>query len=419
VDGVFSAIGQESDWSCLGPECACTLSDWGTLNVDALTLQTDEPDIFAGGDAVSGPKTVIEAIEAGKQAAISIDRFIRGVDLRENRDTHWPPAQNIPIDGYDRIPRNRMPRLKPAGRRKNFCEVQPGFTEAQVLAESRRCISCGICSECYRCVQACKAEAINFKQVDRPVQLDVGAVILATGFDLYDVSALAEYGWGKLANVITAMQFERMICASGPTQGHLKRPSDAMTPNRLAFIQCVGSRDVRHLKYCSSVCCMHATKEAVLAREHYPQLSAAIFYMDMRAVGKGFQEYIRRAQSQYGVEYIRSRPGRVTENSANHNPVIHFEDTVNRKWEAREFDMVILAQALRPSIGNAELARKLGIEIDDYGFIVSPQRLKNPFGTSREGIFGCGFCQSPMDVPDSVVRASAAAAKAAEVLAKG
>jgi heterodisulfide reductase subunit A len=141
--------------------------------------------------------------------------------------------------------------------------------------------------------------------------------------------------------------------------------------------------------------------------------------MDMRAVGKGFQEYIQRAKSQYKVEYIRARPGRVTENSANHNPVIHFEDTVKRKLEAREFDMVILAQALMPSVGNVALAQKLGIEIDGYGFIVSPQQLMNPFGTSREGIFGCGFCQSPMDVPDSVVRASAAAAKAAEVLAMG
>jgi len=419
VDGVFTAIGQESDWSCLGPECACTLSDWGTMNVDAVTLQTDDPDIFAGGDAVSGPKTVIEAIEAGKQAAISIDRFIRGVNLRENRDIQWQAASNIPTAGYDRIPRNRMPRRKPAGRRKNFSEVQLGFTERQVLAEAGRCMSCGVCSECYRCVAACKAEAINFKQADRSVQVNVGAVILATGLDLYDVSALTEYGWGKIANVITAMQFERMICASGPTRGRLKRPSDARAPDRLAFIQCVASRDVRHQKYCSSVCCMHATKEAVLAREHYPQLSSTIFFMDMRAVGKGFQEYIRRAESRYDVEYIRARPGRVTENSTNGNPVVHYEDTVNRKLEAREFDMVILAQALRPSDGNAALSRKLGIEIDDYGFIVSPQQLENPFSTSREGIFGCGFCQAPMDVPDSVVRASAAAAKAAEVLAKG
>jgi heterodisulfide reductase subunit A-like polyferredoxin len=418
VDCVIPAIGQESDWSCLGPECACTLSDWGTMNVDPTTLQTDDADIFAGGDAVTGPKTVIEAIEAGKQAAISIDRFIQGVDLREKRETQWKTAQDIPIEGYDRIPRSRMPRLKPNRRRKNFSEVQLGFNEKTAVAEAKRCISCGICSECYQCVQVCKAEAVNFNQVERKVQLDVGAVVLATGFDLYDVSALAEYGWGRVPNVITAMQFERMICASGPTQGHLKRPSDGREPKRLAFIQCVASRDVRHQKYCTAVCCMHATKEAVLAREHYPDLASTIFFMDMRAVGKGFQEYIKRAKSQYEVEYIRARPGRVTENPDNQNTVIHFEDTINRKLEAREYDMVILSQALTPSLSNAAIAEKLRIETDSYGFIAAPQKMGNPFGTSRDGVFGCGFCQSPMDVPDSVVRASAAAAKVAEVLAR-
>jgi heterodisulfide reductase subunit A-like polyferredoxin len=310
-----------------------------------------------------------------------------------------------------------MPRLNPKKRIKNFKEVQLGFTEQQTLEEARRCISCGICSECYQCVSACKALAVNFQQKDQRLTLDVGAVVLATGFDLYDVSALMEYGWGSLKNVVTAMQFERMISATGPTQGHLKRPSDGSEPKRLAFIQCVGSRDVRHRKYCSAVCCMHATKEAVLAREHYPELSSTIFYMDMRAVGKGFQEYVRRAKSQYEVEYIRTRPGRVTENEENQNPVIHYEDTVKRKFEAREFDLIVLSQALIPTESNAFLSEKLGIDIDEFGFISAPEELTNPFGTSRAGVFGCGFCQAPMDVPDSVVRASAAASKVAEVLA--
>ena len=185
----------------------------------------------------------------------------------------------------------------------------------------------------------------------------------------------------------------------------------------MAFIQCVGSRDVRHKRYCSAVCCMHATKEAILAREHYPELTSAIFYMDMRAAGKGFQEYVRRAKSQYAVEYVRARPGRVTENEENHNPVIHYEDTINRAFRAREFDMVILCQALVPSESNLSIAENLGIELDEFGFISTPQELINPFGTTREGIFGCGFCQSPMDVPDSVIRASAAASKVAEVMA--
>ena len=417
VDGVIQAIGQESDWSCLGPECACTLTDWGTMHVDPLTLQTEDADIFAGGDAVTGPKTVIEAIEAGKQAAVSIDRFIRGEDLRAGRARNWEAVEHVPVDGYDRIPRSRMPRLNPRGRIKNFEEVQLGFSAAQAVSEAARCISCGICSECYQCESICKASAVDFEQQDRRISLEVGAVILATGFDLYDVSPLQEYGWGKIKNVITAMQFERMISASGPTHGHLKRPSDGREPRRLAFIQCVGSRDVRHQKYCSAVCCMHATKEAVLAREHYPGLAATIFYMDMRAVGKGFQEYVRRAKSQYEVEYVRARPGRVVENENNHNPVIHYEDTVKRAFHAREFDMVVLSQALVPTESNAVIAERLGIDIDEFGFISPPEVLKNPFGTTRAGVFGCGFCQGPMDVPDAVVRASAAAAKAAEVLA--
>jgi heterodisulfide reductase subunit A-like polyferredoxin len=417
VDGVIPAIGQESDWSCLGPECACTLSGWGTMNVDPLTLQTNDPDIFAGGDAVTGPRTVIEAIEAGKQAAVSIDRFIRRVDLREGRAKTWEAAKDVPTAGHAPVRRTPMPRLAPETRVNNFKEVQLGFSEAQAVTEAGRCISCGICSECYTCAQMCKAAAVDFDQKDREITVHVGAVVLATGFDLYNVAPLMEYGWGRIENVITAMQFERMICASGPTTGHLKRPSDGNEPRRLGFIQCVGSRDVRHMKYCSSVCCMHATKEAILAREHYPELTSTIFYMDMRAVGKGFQEYVRRAKGQYQVEYIRARPGRVTVNAENQNPVIHYEDTVNREFRAREFDMVILSQALIPTESNISIAERLGVALDEFGFIAVPEELVNPFGTTREGIFGCGFCQSPMDVPDSVIRASAAAAKVAEVLA--
>jgi len=417
VDNVVPAIGQESDWSCLGSECSCTLSGWGTMNVDTVTLQTEDADIFAGGDAVTGPKTVIEAIEAGKQAAISIDRFIRGVDLKEGRETEWEPVKDIPTAGYEHIPRTRMPRLEPRDRVNNFQEVQLGFREEEAVTEAKRCISCGICSECYTCAEVCKAEAVDFTQKDREITVNVGAVVLATGFDLYNVAPLMEYGWGRIENVITAMQFERMICASGPTTGHLKRPSDGKEPKQLGFIQCVGSRDVRHMKYCSAVCCMHATKEAVLAREHYPELTSTIFYMDMRAVGKGFQEYVRRAKGQYEVEYIRARPGRVTLNEENQNPVIHYEDTVNREFRAREFDMVILSQALIPAESNISIAEKLGVELDEFGFIAVPEELRNPFGTTKEGIFGCGFCQSPMDVPDSVIRASAAASKVAEVLA--
>lgn len=302
------------------------------------------------------------------------------------------------------------------GQRKAIYKYFPQAVPSTYVIDPDNCRlfqgkKCGVCQK------MCKAEAVNYEQKDQEIELDVGAVIVATGFDLYDVSDMTEYGLGKVKNVMTAMQFERMICASGPTMGHLKKPSDGQEPKTLAFIQCVGSRDVRNMKYCSAVCCMHATKEAILAHEHYPELTSTIFFMDMRAVGKGFQEYIERAKNEYAVEYIRARPGMITENEETLNPVIHYEDTNTRELKSREFDMVILAQALMPSEANIQIADKLGITLDEYGFVSPSKEVLNPFATDRRGVFACGFCQSPMDVPDSVVKASGAAAKAAETLA--
>ncbi|HBF42878.1 MAG TPA: hypothetical protein DDW42_04475 [Desulfobacteraceae bacterium] len=302
------------------------------------------------------------------------------------------------------------------GQRKAIYKYFPQAVPSTYVIDTDHCRifqgkKCGICKK------ICKANAINYKQKDKVLTLHIGAVLLATGFDLYDISPLTEYGWGKIKNVITAMQFERMMCASGPTGGHIKRPSDDREPARLAFIQCVGSRDIRHKRYCSAVCCMHATKEAILAHEHCPELVSKIFYMDMRAVGKGFQDYVRRAKSEYAVKYVRARPGRVIENEENQNPILNYEDTVNREFVAEEFDMVILSQALIPAESNLSIAEKIDVDIDEFGFISIPEALVNPSGTVKEGIFACGFCQAPMDVPDSVIRASAAASRVAEALA--
>ena len=302
------------------------------------------------------------------------------------------------------------------GQRKAIYKYFPQAVPSTYVIDPDHCRlfqgkKCGVCQK------TCKAQAVNYEQKDQELTLDVGAIIMATGFDPYDVSPLTEYGWGTIRNVLTAMQFERMICASGPTQGHLKKPSDGEEPKTLAFIQCVGSRDVRHKRYCSAVCCMHATKEAILAHEHYPNLTSTIFFMDMRAVGKGFQDYIQRAKTEYAVEYIRARPGRITENEETGNPVIHYEETTTRELKSREFDMVILSQALVPSASNTAVAEKMGVSLDEFGFISPCEDPLNPFATTRGGVFACGFCQSPMDVPDSVVRASAAASKVAESLA--
>lgn len=415
IDTVISAIGQKVRSDFITEDLELELNKNGTVKVDSLTYQTNTSWLFCGGDAVSGPAIIVEAVAAGKQAAISIDRFIKGQNLYEGRG--YMPEIAIPDKtNIQKKQRKRPKRIDPVKRIDNFDEVNLALSPEEAQEEAKRCLNCAVCSECYRCVDACQAGAINHEMGDTILQLNVGALVMATGFDLYDVAPLVEYGWGTIKNVITAMEFERMISASGPTGGVLKRPSDQKHPQKLAFIQCVGSRDIRHKRYCSAVCCMHSTKEATLANEHYSDIKSTIFYIDLRAVGKGFQEYVRRAMEEYSVEYIRARPGRITENMENQNPIISYEDTVARELVEREFDMVILAQALIPNESNVELARKLNIKLDEFGFVETPEKLTNPAGTSRNGVFACGFCQSPMDVPDSVIHASAAASKVAEIL---
>jgi len=268
---------------------------------------------------------------------------------------------------------------------------------------------------CRLCEQVCQAGAIDWEQQEEIVELDVGAIVVATGFDPYDVSALEEYGFGKIPNVITGLQYERLISASGPTGGELQRPSDDEHPHTVAFIQCVGSRDVNYNPYCSSVCCMFATKEAILANEHDPEIHSYIFYTDLRAGGKRFQEYLARAQEEYQVTYIRGRPGVIGENPETGNPIVRYEDTTARQVREMEVGLVVLCQALVPRRGQREVAELLGIELDEYEFVRIPERLGRPVDTSVPGIFACGYCQSPQDIPDSVVQASGVAARVAEM----
>ena len=268
---------------------------------------------------------------------------------------------------------------------------------------------CGICQ------QVCDKDAIDYDQQDQDIQLDVGAIILATGFDLVDARPLQRYGYSKIQNVITSLEYERLSCASGPTGGHLERPSDRKIAKRLAFIQCVGSRDTRRSRYCSSVCCMYATKEAILASEHEPGSHSSIFYTDMRAAGKGFQEYIERAQEEYSVTYIRGRIGEINENW-NGDPVVWYEDTETDEVKRMTVDLAILAPSMTPVRGSSGLADLLEIDRDEYGFFKT-----DPFvrvETTRQGIFACGYCQDPMDIPESVTSASSAAARAASVVLK-
>ncbi|MCK5291899.1 MAG: CoB--CoM heterodisulfide reductase iron-sulfur subunit A family protein [Thermoplasmata archaeon] len=272
--------------------------------------------------------------------------------------------------------------------------------------------------KCGACKILCKREAIDYDQKDEEVNINVGSIIVAIGYDLWDPTPASEYGYGKYPNVFTGMEYERMINASGPTGGEMQRRSDGKRPHKLAFIQCVGSRNPQlgHA-YCCSVCCMFSTKEAMLAREHHEDIDSAIFYKDLRAFGKGFWEYVERAKKDYGVRYINS-DATVQENPKNNNPIVVYD--VAGRPEKEEFDMVVLATTLIPRSDAVKVAEMIGIPLTQFGFFESKDRILGPVDTKRDGVFLAGYCREPMDIPESVAEGSAAAARAVEtVLEKG
>lgn len=274
----------------------------------------------------------------------------------------------------------------------------------------------GICKVCQK---ICPSAAIDFEQKQKEITLNVSSIILATGFDTFDPSAMKEYGYGRYKNVIDSMEFERLICASGPTGGHLLRPSDGKEPKSVVFVQCVGSRSQHgEFPYCSSVCCVYATKESILIKDHMPDTKVYIMYIDMRAVGKGFQEFVDRATSQYGVNYIKAHPGGIAENPITKNLQVCYED-INDCCEMKKLDadMAVLCPALIPKSDNRKIAEAMGVELDEYGFFKSRDQLTAPIDTNIAGIYICGYCQSPKDIPESVAQASGAAARAAETIA--
>ncbi len=275
------------------------------------------------------------------------------------------------------------------------------------------------CLKCRLCTKVCKAGAINLDQQPEEVELNVGAIVVATGFNQYNPSEIKEYGYGRHKNVLTALEFERWVCASGPVGGHLIRPSDGRIPKRIVFIQCVGSRSLKFgSPFCSSVCCMYATKEALIIREHDPHVEVFIFYNELRAFGKGFQEFVNRARDEWGVKYIRSRPGEIVEDPTTTSLTIWYDDTATREIKSlSDVDLVVLCSALVPRVGNKKLAGIMGVELDEFGFFKVRHPLLTPVDTNVAGIFACGYCQAPKDIPDSVAQASAAAARAAETIA--
>jgi heterodisulfide reductase subunit A len=265
--------------------------------------------------------------------------------------------------------------------------------------------------KCGLCQKICQAGAIDFEQQDQALELEVGAIVVATGYDFYDPSDIGQYHYHRYPNVITALEYERLISASGPTGGHLRRPSDGEAARRIGFVQCAGSRHVRHNRYCSTVCCVHSTKEAVLAWEHDHEAHSYVFYTDLRGSGKGFREYMDRAERNYGVTFVHGRVAQILEDE-DRNPIIKYEDASTSRPERMTMDLAVLATSLVPRHDAPLVADVLGIELDEFGFVKTYPFV--PTDTSRPGIMACGCCLGPADIPQSVAQASAAAARAAE-----
>ncbi len=267
---------------------------------------------------------------------------------------------------------------------------------------------------CKVCSKICKADAIDYDQQPVELDLDVASIIVATGYDQMHPQLKREYGYGRLKNVIHTLEFERMLSASGPTGGKVMRPSDNTIPKKIVFIQCVGSRDIHNAEYCSRVCCMYAIKTSVIAKEHEPEIDdISILYMDMRTYGKNFEDYYYRAKDEIGINFIHGRPAEVLEDPETQDLIVKVGRI--REEETREIraNMVILCAALVPAKGSDELREMLGIEKDNMGFLKEKHINGRPCETTREGIYMCGCCTAPKDIPDSVAEASAAAAHAA------
>ncbi|MFH0897552.1 MAG: hydrogenase iron-sulfur subunit [Candidatus Bathyarchaeota archaeon] len=274
------------------------------------------------------------------------------------------------------------------------------------------------CIECYKCVEKCGARnAIDFEQKPEEIEVEVGTITVATGYDLYYPFDDPKYGYGKYANVITALEAERLINAAGPTGGRVIRASDGKAPRRVAFIQCVGSRDVNKYEYCTGFCCMYALKDAILIKEHEPDTEIYILYMDMRTPFKGFEEFYRRARD-LGVTFIRGKPSEILEDRETNNLIIRTEDTILGEPIEIEAEMVILSTAGVPNADAQDLATKLHITRGTDGFFMESHPKLKPIDTPVDGIFLAGSCQGLKDIPYSVSQGSGTAGRAATILSK-
>jgi len=379
-----------------------------TIQVNPISLETGVKGIFAGGDAVTGPGTIVESMAHGRKAALSIDRYLRGEDLlqgRESEGTQISPLRSL-LPYSKRMKREVLPDMvKP---------VAASLTAEEAMEEAKRCLNCAGCSDCGECAKACQPKAINYGMKEEIVELHVGSIILATGFDPFNPKLKPEFGYGTYPNVLHGLEIERLCSASGPTKGEIIIQGNK--PKEVVFIHCVGSRDKSAgNEYCSRVCCMYTAKQAHLLRDKIPDANITVLYMDVRAFGKGFEEFYERVQKER-IVYRRGNPSEVYRR--NGKLVVRAEDTLLGEPFELEADLVVLASGLVPRKEDDLLKDILKLEKSPDGFYAEAPGL-DPIVTGVDGIFLAGCCQGPKDIPDTVAQASGAASMACAFVAKG
>jgi heterodisulfide reductase subunit A len=427
VDTVIPALGQACNLDfCKGLGLETSRRGW--LVVDEDTMATNIQGMFAGGDVVTGPWIAIQAMSTGRRAARAIDQYLRGQPMHVGEFEALKPPKDLTEEEIEKLREERgvqhrlpIPELQPAERIVDSREVELAFGIETAREEASRCLECGVCSECRECVKLCERKAINHDMQDEIVEVEVGSIILATGFDSFDPTVDLRYGYKRLPNIFTATEVERMSNASGPTGGRILLANDGREPKSVAILHCVGSRDEKYHEYCSRVCCMYSLKLAHLVME---KTGAEVyeFYNDLRCFGKGYEEFYNRMLEE-GVNFMRGLAAEVTDVAETAEEegklIVQCEDIAIGRQRRIPVEMVVLATGFEPRADANEVSRLFSISRSKDGFFLEKHPKLDPVATMTDGVFIAGCCQGPKDIPDTVAQASAAATRALAMISKG
>jgi heterodisulfide reductase subunit A-like polyferredoxin len=428
VDFVIEAIGLQPSTSVFAKHIE--LNKGGTIKVNEKTLQTSKKNIFAGGDNVTGASTIIEAAGQGKRAAFYIDKY-----LKDENPEEFEFGDKLPAVDKNKILQRKNITFSPAvkdvfrpiaERVKDFDDIEKTYSESEVKRSAERCLDCSNCRECHQCVTACPAEAIDFSQKKEVIGANAKSVIVTTGYKLFKPEGKPEYGYSKYPNVIDSLQMERLIAPTRPFNNVL-RPGDGKVPDNIAYVLCTGSRDssmenkacsteCANNPICSQVCCMYSIKQAQLLMGALPLADISIYYIDIRAFGKGYEEFFMQSKGM-GVNFVKGKIAKIKEkDDKSGDLILRYEDVTTGTVKEAKHDLVVLSVGVLPNKEIPQMFSNEILELDDFNFVKQPDELLRPSYTSIEGVFVAGAASGPKDIPDSILSAGCAASEVASYI---